>query len=126
MKKKSKWQAMDKESESDMTNPKVSVEEVRAKRLEQEAEQAAKQAQAQTAQGEQSAPVDASTQLADILEGHLVQLPPSEQESRIGRAEQRVSELPDLDALLSSATPEQLAKIRQVAILKGLAIGSGG
>lgn len=35
----------------------------------------------------------ATTQLTDILEGHLAQLSPSEQETRIGRAEQRVSEL---------------------------------
>lgn len=35
----------------------------------------------------------AATELAEILERHLAQLSPSEQEAKIGRAEQRVSEL---------------------------------
>jgi len=116
-----------------MANPKVSAEEIRAKRLAKETKES------QIAQGGQQAneaQIQSQTDLEGLQGGQLIEGVAGAQQTN-GSLPQATpmqpippvtptptptpTSLPNLDDLLANASPEQLARIRALAVAKGLA-----
>lgn len=101
-------------------NPRVSIEEMRAKRLAREQQESAQQQPQEDTQQFQNSDPPAPI-LADIGDGGL---PGNASLAAAFAIDKPV--VPDFDDILSHMTADQLAKVRALAGAKGLAVPAAG
>lgn len=95
-----------------MANQKVSLDEIRARRLAKETKNAATEAQESVNLG--------GSALGGLTTEDLTAPAAASAPSTVATSPIVPIVLPDLDAMLSAASPEQLQKIRMLAAIKGL------